>query len=140
MYAARAIAVGEGDIYIAGGTESMTRAPFVMANRKGNFHEVLWSFRIQQLAGALQIKNLEEMYGADSMPETAENVAQRFNFTRKNKINLRSKPAKGKKAMENKRFANEIVPVDLEIEKAMKSLSIKMSILVQTRRLKNWLN
>ena len=37
MYAARAIAVGEGDIYIAGGTESMTRAPFVMAKPEQAF-------------------------------------------------------------------------------------------------------
>ena len=78
MYAARAIAVGEGDIYIAGGTESMTRAPFVMAKPESDFPRGSWSCRIQRLDGDLRIKNLEEMYGAETMPKTAENVAQRF--------------------------------------------------------------
>ena len=58
LYAARAIAVGEGDIYIAGGTESMTRAPLVMAKpNKAFFREVIWSCKIQQLVGVLRTIN-----------------------------------------------------------------------------------
>ena len=41
-------------------------------------HEVRWNFKIQRLAGDLQIKSFEEMYGAETMPKTAENVAERF--------------------------------------------------------------
>ena len=60
MYAARAIAVGEGDIFIAGGTESMTRAPFVMAKPENEFPRGQWSFRIQRLDGDLLIHNLKK--------------------------------------------------------------------------------
>ena len=56
MYAARAIAVGEGDIYIAGGTESMTRAPFVMAKPESDYPRGSWNCRIQRLDGDLQIQ------------------------------------------------------------------------------------
>ena len=82
IYAARSIAVGEGDIYIAGGTESMTRAPFVMAkperaNPRGDMkmYDTTIGWRFTN-------KKLEEMYGAETMPKTAENVAQRFDISR----------------------------------------------------------
>ena len=57
MYAARAIAVGEGDIYIAGGTESMTRAPLVMAKPESEFPRGTWNCKIQRLDGVLRIRN-----------------------------------------------------------------------------------
>jgi len=81
MDASRAIMCGDGEIYIAGGVESMTRAPFVMAKSDSAFsrsHEVHdttigWRFKNKKLA---------EMYHPFSMGETAENVAERWKISR----------------------------------------------------------
>lgn len=112
IYAARAIAVGDGDIYIAGGTESMTRAPLVMAkpdkaNPRGNMElqdtTIGWRFTNEKL---------QEMYGADSMPRTAENVAQRYTITRENQdLFAYESQQRAKAAIEANRFSKEIVPV-----------------------------
>ena len=83
MYAARAIAVGEGDIYIAGGTESMTRAPLVMAKPESEFPRGNMEMQDTTIGWRFTNKKLKEMYGADTMPQTAENVAQRFNISRR---------------------------------------------------------
>lgn len=112
IYAARAIAVGDGDIFIAGGTESMTRAPFVMAkpdkaNPRGNMElqdtTIGWRFTNEKL---------QEMYGTDSMPRTAENVAQRYTITRENQdLFAYESQQRAKAAIEANRFFEEIVPV-----------------------------
>jgi acetyl-CoA C-acetyltransferase len=81
MHAARAIMCGEGMLYIAGGVESMTRAPFVMLKSEGAFNRkpemvdstIGWRFTNKALA---------QMYYPYSMGETAENVAKQFNITR----------------------------------------------------------
>ncbi|MFC6040096.1 3-oxoadipyl-CoA thiolase [Paenisporosarcina macmurdoensis] len=112
MYAARAIAVGEGDIYIAGGTESMTRAPFVMAKPNQAFPRGNMEMIDTTIGWRFTNNKLKEMYGADSMPQTAENVAQRFNITRKDQdLFAYQSQQRAKKAMEKNRFAEEIVPV-----------------------------
>ena len=75
--AARAIRSGEGDFFIAGGVESMSRAPFVMGKATSAFDRnaemydttIGWRFVNPQM---------EKQYGTDSMPETAENVAEQF--------------------------------------------------------------
>ncbi|MEI3611319.1 thiolase family protein [Pseudogracilibacillus sp. SO30301A] len=112
IYAARGIIAGEGDIYIAGGTESMTRAPYVMAKPEMGFARgnkelfdttIGWRFTNEKLA---------KMYGADSMPETAENVAQQFGVTREEQDEFAyQSQMKAKEAMDAGRFADEIVPV-----------------------------
>ncbi|WP_338656220.1 acetyl-CoA C-acyltransferase [Sporosarcina psychrophila] len=112
IYAARAIAVGDGDIYIAGGTESMTRAPLVMAkpdkaNPRGNMElqdtTIGWRFTNEKL---------QEMYGTDSMPRTAENVAQRYTITREiQDLFAYESQQRAKAAIEANRFFEEIVPV-----------------------------
>ncbi|PUB13894.1 acetyl-CoA C-acyltransferase [Paenisporosarcina sp. OV554] len=112
MYAARAIAVGEGDIYIAGGTESMTRAPFVMAKPDQSFPRGNMEMLDTTIGWRFTNNKLKEMYGADSMPQTAENVAQRFNITREDQDLFAFESQKrAKKAIEENRFAEEIVPV-----------------------------
>ncbi len=81
MDASRAIQAGDGDIYLAGGVESMTRAPFVMAKSDAAFGRtpeiydttIGWRFTNSQLAA---------MYYPFSMGETAENVAEQFNISR----------------------------------------------------------
>jgi 3-oxo-5,6-didehydrosuberyl-CoA/3-oxoadipyl-CoA thiolase len=112
IMAARAIAVGEGDIYIAGGTESMTRAPFVMAKPENDFPRGSMELQDTTIGWRFTNKKLEEMYGAETMPKTAENVAQRYAVSREeqDQFALLSQQ-KAKKAMENERFANEIIPV-----------------------------
>jgi 3-oxoadipyl-CoA thiolase len=112
MYAARAIAVGEGDIYIAGGTESMTRAPFVMAKPNQSFPRGNMEMIDTTIGWRFTNNKLKEMYGADSMPQTAENVAQRFNITREDQdLFAYQSQQRAKKAIEKNRFAEEIVPV-----------------------------
>jgi 3-oxo-5,6-didehydrosuberyl-CoA/3-oxoadipyl-CoA thiolase len=112
MYAARSIAVGEGDIYIAGGTESMTRAPYVMAKPESDFPRGSMELQDTTIGWRFTNKKLEEMYGADSMPQTAENVAQRCSISREDQdqFALQSQ-LRAKIAMESNRFAEEIVPV-----------------------------
>ncbi|WP_042347515.1 acetyl-CoA C-acyltransferase [Bacillus massiliigorillae] len=112
MYAARAIAVGEGDIYIAGGTESMTRAPFVMAKPNQDYPRGNMEMIDTTIGWRFTNKKLQEMYGADTMPQTAENVAQRCNVSREDQDKFAyESQQKTKKAMEENRFADEIVPV-----------------------------
>lgn len=110
-YAARAIKAGEGDIFIAGGTESMTRAPFVMGKSEKPFQRnqeiydttIGWRFTNSKL---------DEMYGTDSMPQTAENVAKRYQLTREEQDEFAyNSQMKAKSAMDSGRFNDEIVPV-----------------------------
>lgn len=112
MYAARAIAIGEGDIYIAGGTESMTRAPFVMAKPDKEYPRGSMELQDTTIGWRFINKKLEEMYGIDTMPQTAENVAQRFNVSRSDQDQFAfESQQRAKKAIEENRFAEEIVPV-----------------------------
>ena len=112
IYAARAIAVGDGDIYIAGGTESMTRAPLVMAKPDKAFPRGNMELQDTTIGWRFTNKKLKEMYGADTMPQTAENVAQRYTITRENQdLFAYESQQRAKKAMEENRFAEEIVPV-----------------------------
>ncbi|MBT2664281.1 acetyl-CoA C-acyltransferase [Bacillus sp. ISL-4] len=112
MYAARSIAVGEGDIYIAGGTESMTRAPYVMAKPESDFPRGLMELLDTTIGWRFTNKKLEEMYGADSMPQTAENVAQRCSVSREDQDQFAfQSQQRAKQALEDDRFKNEVVPV-----------------------------
>lgn len=112
MYAARAIAVGDGEIYIAGGTESMTRAPLVMAKPNQAFPRGNMELQDTTIGWRFTNQKLKEMYGTDSMPQTAENVAQQYNITRENQdlFALQSQQ-RAKRALEENRFAEEIAPV-----------------------------
>ncbi|WP_293390216.1 3-oxoadipyl-CoA thiolase [Nevskia sp.] len=79
--AARAIKAGEGDLLIAGGVESMTRAPFIMAKADGAFPRAV---KIEDSTIGWRFINplMKARYGVDSMPETAENVAEQFKIER----------------------------------------------------------
>jgi len=111
--AGRAIASGELDLVIAGGVESMSRAPFVMPkateafSRANEVHDTTigWRF-INPL--------MKAQYGVDSMPETGENVAADFNISRADQdaFALRSQ-TKAAAAQANGRFALEITPVSI---------------------------
>ena len=81
MDASRAIQSGDGDIYIAGGVESMTRAPFVMAKADAAFSRVPEIYDTT-IGWRFTNKNLAAMYHPYSMGETAENVAAQWKISR----------------------------------------------------------
>lgn len=111
-YAARGIMAGEGDIYIAGGTESMTRAPYVMAKPDKEYSRGNKELFDTTIGWRFTNEKLEEMYGSDTMPKTAENVAQDFGLTREEQDDFAyNSQQKAKRAMEENRFAEEIIPV-----------------------------
>ena len=109
--AARAIKAGEQDLVVAGGVESMSRAPFVMGKATAAFSRqadlfdttIGWRF-VNPL--------LEKQYGVDSMPETAENVAEEFAISREDQDRFAAwSQAKAEAAMANGNLAEEITPV-----------------------------
>ena len=115
--AARAIKSGEAGLMIAGGVESMSRAPFVMGKATSAFSRdaeifdttIGWRF-VNPL--------MKRQYGVDSMPETAENVAEDFQISREDQdaFAWRSQQRAGA-AMASGRFAREIVPVTIASRK-----------------------
>jgi acetyl-CoA acyltransferase len=115
--AARAIKAGEANLMIAGGVESMTRAPFVMGkassafSRQSEIHDTTigWRFINAQM---------KREYGVDSMPETAENVAVDFNISRADQdaFAMRSQE-KAARAQRDGTLAHEIVPVEIPQKK-----------------------
>ncbi|CAI09379.1 putative 3-ketoadipyl-CoA thiolase [Aromatoleum aromaticum EbN1] len=115
--AARAIKSGEADLMIAGGVESMSRAPFVMGKADTAFSR---SAKIEDTTIGWRFVNplMKAQYGIDSMPETAENVATDFNISRADQdaLALRSQQ-RWAAANEAGLFANEIVPVAIPQKK-----------------------
>jgi acetyl-CoA acyltransferase len=111
--AARAIKAGETDLMIAGGVESMSRAPFVMPKAEAAFSRAT---EIHDTTIGWRFINpvMKQQYGVDSMPETGENVATDFGISRvdQDAFALRSQK-KATAAQESGRFAKEIVPVTI---------------------------
>jgi acetyl-CoA acyltransferase len=111
--AARAIKSGEAELMIAGGVESMSRAPFVMPKAEAAFSRAA---EIYDTTIGWRFVNplMREMYGVDSMPETAENVAEDFNISRADQdaFAARSQNAAAM-AQQNGRLALEITPVSI---------------------------
>ena len=121
IYGARAIAMGEGDIFIVGGTESMTRAPYVMAKPDKEFPRGSMELQDTTIGWRFTNQRLEEMYGAETMPKTAENVAERFGLSREEQdLFALESQTKAQKAIEGNRFADEIVPVEIQDRKGNK--------------------
>jgi 3-oxoadipyl-CoA thiolase len=115
--AARAIRSGEAELMLAGGVESMTRAPFVQGKATEAFSR---SAEIYDTTIGWRFVNslMKTMYGTDSMPETAENVADDFQITRADQdaFALRSQQ-KCKAAQDAGFFAREIAPITLKSRK-----------------------
>lgn len=117
MHAARQIKCGDADICIAGGVESMTRAPFVMAKaetgfvRKTEIYDTTIGWRFTN-------KKLADKYYPYSMGETAENVAKKWNVGRQeqDEFALQSQQ-KYQQAFNEGKFKDEIVPVEIPSEK-----------------------
>ncbi len=109
--AAHAIKAGDADLVIAGGVESMSRAPFVQAKPTAAFSRTVEMFDTT-LGWRFINRRLEDQYGVDSMAETAENVAEDFDISRDDQdaFALRSQ-IKAADALANGNLAEEIVPV-----------------------------
>ncbi len=109
--ATNAIKAGEGELIIAGGVESMTRAPFVMGKADSAFGRAQQMFDTT-MGWRFINKKLDKTYGTETMPETAENVAEQFNISREaqDKFSYWSQ-SKAKAAQEDGRLGEEIVPV-----------------------------
>ena len=117
MDASRAIMCDEGELYIAGGVESMTRAPFVMGKSEGAYgraqemHDTTMGWRFTN-------KKLKEMNHTHSMGETAENVAAQYNISREAQdLFAYGSQEKYAAAAAAGRFADELVPVTVDLGK-----------------------
>jgi acetyl-CoA acyltransferase len=112
--AARAIKAGEASLLIAGGVESMTRAPFVMGKAESPFAR---QASLQDTTMGWRFINplFKQQYGVDSMPETGENVALEYRISREDQDRFAlASQAKAAAAQEAGLFAPEIVPVAIQ--------------------------
>ena len=112
--AARAIRAGEANLLIAGGVESMSRAPFVMGKADHAFSREANGLFDTTIGWRFINPLMKARFGVDSMPETAENVAEEFGVAREDQdmFALRSQH-KAAQAMELGLFAQEIIPVSI---------------------------
>lgn len=115
--AARMIKSGEADLVIAGGVESMSRAPFVMPkadaafSRKAEIYDTTIGWRFVN-------PHMKKLYGVDSMPETAENVADDYKVSREDQdIFAFNSQTKAAAAIASGRLAKEITPVSIRQRK-----------------------
>ncbi len=115
--AARAVRLGEGDYYIAGGVESMTRAPYTMSKGAKPFARDIELFDTS-IGWRFVNPKMKAQYGTDSMGQTAENVAEQYGVTRADQdcFALRSQQ-KAAAARSAGRFGCEIVAVDIPQKK-----------------------
>ena len=115
--AARAIANGDGDLYIAGGVEHMTRAPYVMSKAAQPFARNVEMFDTS-IGWRFVNPKMRDLYGIDSMGQTAENVAGQFSISRADQdIFACASQTKAAAAREKGRFEREIAPITIPAEK-----------------------
>ena len=115
--AARAIRVGEADVVIAGGVESMSRAPFVVPKAEAAFSREAQIFDTT-IGWRFVNPAMKARYGTDSMPETGENVAAQFNVARidQDKFALRSQQRTAA-AYQRGFFRAELIPVEIPVKR-----------------------
>ncbi len=112
--AAHAIQAGAGDLFVAGGVESMTRAPLVTAKPEAAFPRGDRVLSDTTLGWRFVNPRLEERYGVESMGETGENVAERYGVSRADQDAWALRSQERHAAAEaDGRFAREIVPVEV---------------------------
>ncbi|WP_368578569.1 3-oxoadipyl-CoA thiolase [Acinetobacter pittii] len=110
---ARAISCGEGELYIAGGVESMSRAPFVMGKAESAYSRDAKIYDTT-IGSRFPNKKIIAQYGGHSMPETGDNVAAEFGISREQAdLFAAQSQAKYQKAKEEGFFADEITPIEV---------------------------
>lgn len=111
--AARAIKAGEADLIVAGGVESMSRAPLVMGKPEAAYGR---SQKLEDTTMGWRFINpkLKELYGVDSMPQTAENLAEQFNISREDQDKFAFNSQQRTATAQGKGFFNkEIIAVEI---------------------------
>jgi acetyl-CoA acyltransferase len=113
IHAHRAIAAGDGDLFIAGGVENMTRGPWVISKvskpfgRDAQMHDSSFGWRFVN-------PKMKELYGVDGMGNTAENLADKYNISREDQDNFAyNSQMKAARAQQEGRFDEEIVAVEI---------------------------
>lgn len=113
IHANRAIKAGDGDVFVAGGVENMTRGPYVMAKPSSAFggdsklYDSTFGWRFVN-------KKMHQMYGTDGMGVTAENLVEKYNISREDQDKFAYwSQMKASKAQESGRLAKEIVTVQI---------------------------
>ena len=113
IHANRAVKAGDGDLFISGGVEHMTRGPWVISKvskpfgRDAQMHDSSFGWRFVN-------SKLHEMYGTDGMGMTAENLYDKFNISREDQDKFAAwSQQKAGKAQSNGRLAKEIIPVSI---------------------------
>lgn len=123
--ASRAIKCGDGEIYLAGGTESMTRAPFVMAKSNSAFQRTSEIYDTT-IGWRFTNKKLAELYHPFSMGETAENVAEKYKITRSEQDEFAFvSQKKYDDAHKTGKFSDELISVEIKNEKGEEILFSK---------------
>ena len=116
--ATRAIRLNEGDLFIAGGVEHMTRAPYVLSKSETPFSRQAEMYDTS-IGWRFVNPKMKERFGTEGMGETAENVAQQLKISRKAQdLFAYNSQMKAAKARENGRLAKEIIPVEIPQRKA----------------------
>jgi acetyl-CoA C-acetyltransferase len=111
--AAQSITCGEGEVFVAGGVESMSRAPFVMGKAEGAYSREMRIFD-STIGARFPNPKVEGRYGADTMPETADNLARDYQITREQAdIFAAASQAKYAAAKADGFFGGEIVAVEV---------------------------
>jgi len=113
IHAHRAISTGDGDLFIAGGVENMTRGPWVISKvskpfgRNAQMHDSSFGWRFVN-------PKMKELYGVDGMGQTAENLAEKYKISREDQDNFAyNSQMKATKAQAESRFDEEIVSVEI---------------------------
>src|SRR5207237_1361380 len=120
--AAQAVTCGEGDVFIAGGVESMSRAPFVMGKAEAPFSRDARVFD-STIGARFPNPKVETRYGADTMPETADNLAREYQITREQAdVFAAGSQSKYAAAKADGFYSEEIIAVDVPGERAGLSL------------------
>ena len=115
--AARGAKLGEGDVYVAGGVESMTRAPYVLSKTGKAFGRDAQLFDTS-IGWRFVNPRMRDTYGVDAMGETAENVAEQYGISRRDQDAFACRTQeRAAKARASGRFAAEIVPVEIPAAK-----------------------
>ncbi|MCL4864971.1 MAG: 3-oxoadipyl-CoA thiolase [Gemmatimonadales bacterium] len=124
VHAARAIGVGDGEVYLAGGVESMTRAPLVLSKAETPYARNQELFDTS-LGWRFVNPRLEAMYGIDAMGQTAENVAELYRVSREDQDRFAAaSQGKAAAAQRRGRFADEIVPVEIPGRKREPAITV----------------
>jgi 3-oxoadipyl-CoA thiolase len=115
--AGRAASLGDGDIFVAGGVEQMTRAPYVLSKTSERFGRNAQLFDTS-IGWRFVNPRMRDSYGIDSMGQTAENVAEQFGISREDQDGFAfNSQMKAARARSRGRFVGEIAPLTLPVEK-----------------------